>query len=87
VSWVRLTVELSPAAQRDLRALDGTIRSRLVKAVARYAETGAGDVKQLQGSTDYRLRVGDYRVRFAIVAGQVLIMLVIRVGHRREVYR
>jgi len=71
VSWVRLTVELSPGAQRDLRALDGTIRPRVVKAVARYAETGTGDVKQLQGSADYRLRVGNYRVRFAVVGGQV----------------
>jgi mRNA interferase RelE/StbE len=70
-----------------LRALESTIRARVLKAVARYAETGTGDVKHLQGQPGYRLRVSDYRVRFAIVGGEVLIMLVIRVGHRREIYR
>jgi mRNA interferase RelE/StbE len=34
----------------------------------------------------YRLRVGDYRVVYA-VEDDVLIVLVVRIGHRREVYR
>ena len=34
---------------------------KILLALTRYAETGEGDVKQLKGSTDYRLRAGDYR--------------------------
>ena len=33
-------------------------------ALHRFAKTGEGDVKKLQGSDDSRLRVGDYHVRF-----------------------
>jgi mRNA interferase RelE/StbE len=35
---------------------------------------------------NYRLRVGDWRVVFAL-RDDVLVILVLRVGHRREVYR
>ncbi|CAG0971771.1 hypothetical protein MYXO_01344 [Myxococcaceae bacterium] len=38
------------------------------------------------GGGYYRLRVGDYRVVYAI-EDDVLLVLVVRIGHRREVYR
>jgi mRNA interferase RelE/StbE len=42
---------------------------------------------KLQGAEGYfRIRVGDYRVVYAI-EDDVLIVLVVRIGHRREVYR
>lgn len=45
------------------------------------------DVKKLAGCEDrYRLRVGDFRVIYEVVDGQ-LIILVVGVGHRREIYR
>jgi hypothetical protein len=34
----------------------------ILRALARFRKTGEGDLKQLKGSNDYRLRVGDYRV-------------------------
>jgi mRNA interferase RelE/StbE len=67
--------------------LDVQVRERIVSAVERYAVTGQGDVKRLRGSEDFRLRVGDWRVRFVIEAGQARVMLVLRVRHRREAYR
>jgi len=43
--------------------------------------------KKLAGNADYyRIRVGDYRVLYEI-RDRVLLVLVIKVGHRREVYR
>jgi mRNA interferase RelE/StbE len=46
----------------------------------------AGAVK-LRGAEGYfRIRVGDYRVVYEI-ADSVLVVLVVRIGHRREVYR
>ncbi|HZQ37748.1 MAG TPA: type II toxin-antitoxin system RelE/ParE family toxin [Dehalococcoidia bacterium] len=56
-------------AERDMVRLvraDSGIARRIYAAVQRFAETGRGDVKRLAGSRppEYRLRVGDYRVRF-----------------------
>jgi mRNA interferase RelE/StbE len=45
------------------------------------------NVKKLSGYDDrYRLRAGDYRVIYEVVEGQ-LVILVVGVGHRREIYR
>ena len=45
------------------------------------------DTKKLSGAEElYRIRVGDYRVLYAI-QDKVLLVLVVKVGHRREVYR
>ena len=57
----------------------GFIRAK----IARYAETGAGDVKPLVGSDYLRLRIGDYR---AILAESEAEILVIGIGHRGDVY-
>jgi mRNA-degrading endonuclease RelE of RelBE toxin-antitoxin system len=54
--------------------------------VERFADTGAGNVKRLQGidPPEYRLRVGDYRVRFH---REVETIRILRVRNRREAYR
>ncbi|HLH57874.1 MAG TPA: type II toxin-antitoxin system RelE/ParE family toxin [Streptosporangiaceae bacterium] len=45
------------------------------------------DVKKLAGYDDrYRLRVGDYRIIYEVMDGQ-LVILIVGVGHRREIYR
>jgi len=51
----------------------------------RFAESGAGDVKALQGKEELRLRIGDYRLFFVCTEpGTIEIR---RVLHRREAYR
>jgi mRNA interferase RelE/StbE len=62
VSW---TVVLTASAQGDLRRLDRQVAGRIIDALARLADTGQGDVTRLQGVSDeWRLRVGDWRIRF-----------------------
>jgi mRNA interferase RelE/StbE len=85
--WTPLTVDLAARARRDVKSLDAAVRARVLRAVHHYAATGQGDVKRLQASEEYRLRVGDWRVRFAVVAGQIHVMHVLRIAHRREAYR
>jgi mRNA-degrading endonuclease RelE of RelBE toxin-antitoxin system len=59
---------------------------RIFAALHRFAETGEGDIKKLQGdSGDLRLRVGDYRIRFTEEPDNVLLIHSVR--HRREAYR
>jgi mRNA interferase RelE/StbE len=43
-------------------------------------------VKKLKGEDAYRLRVGDYRIIYQIQE-KALLVLVIKIGHRRAVYR
>jgi len=62
MSW---EIAWSEAAINDMMHLDRKLRQRVNKAIERLAETGYGDVKMLQGLSGYRLRVGNWRVRFA----------------------
>jgi len=73
-------------AQADVRALDKPTAMRILSALHRFAESGSGDVKALQGEREeLRLRVGDYRLFFVYTpAGTIEIR---RVLHRREAYR
>jgi len=79
-------IEWTAGALDDLAALDKDIARRVKQAVERFAETGAGNVKKLQGLAppEYRLRVGDYRVRFE---AELETTRILRVRNRREAYR
>ncbi|RTR15679.1 type II toxin-antitoxin system RelE/ParE family toxin [Azospirillum griseum] len=83
-------VQILPKAAKDLKTLMPPDRARILKKVEQYAAdpaSQANNVKALQGSDLYRLRVGDYRVLFTIAEdGTVTVMLVHRVRHRREAY-
>jgi mRNA interferase RelE/StbE len=81
-------VELRPAALRELRKLEPTIRRRIGAAIDHLAKTPRPvGVEKLQGQENrYRVLVGEYRIVYA-VEDRVLLVLVIRVGHRRDVYR
>ena len=75
------------AALRDLRRLDRQVAERVREAVQRYVATGVGDITRLSSDPpEWRLRVGDWRVRFAL-SDDGLTVIVLRVRHRREVYR
>ena len=79
-------IEWTEPALSDMAALDKGLARRVKIAVERFASTGAGDVKRLQGidPPEFRLRVGDYRVRFYVSAE---VLRVLRIRHRREAYR
>ncbi len=72
-------------AKEQLRQIDREQALRILHALTAFAESGGGEVKALKGSGDLRLRVGDYRVRFEVAGDGGYRIL--RVGHRREVYR
>jgi mRNA interferase RelE/StbE len=84
----RFRVVLSDRAQRSLSALDRTLQLRIAKALRRLEVEPRRDpqVRRLIGSEQYRLRVGDYRILFEIEDDRLLVV-VIEMGHRREVYR
>ena len=81
-------IELTTRVAKQLRKYDVTLQKRLVKALevlgqAPY-ESGA---KKLSGEDNlYRIRVGDYRIVYCVEDDKLLIV-VVKLGHRREVYR
>jgi mRNA interferase RelE/StbE len=78
-------IVFSQQARADVRRLDRDTAMHIFAALHRFAQTGVGDIKRLQGETiELRLRVGDYRVRFTEEASTLHIT---RVLHRKEAYR
>jgi mRNA interferase RelE/StbE len=82
------SVLLSPAAVRDLAALDKPAQRRVVARIEALASNPRPPgVTKLQGEANaWRIRVGDYRVLYTIEDGR-RVVLVVRIGHRREVYK
>lgn len=79
-------ITYSVTALKDLKAIDKPQRKKIVAKIEQYAATpgaSANQIKKLQGSGLLRLRVGDYRVIFTEDA---LVVAVIAVGNRRDVY-
>ena len=83
-----MRIEYSLAALRALRAIPVRDARRIEEKVSLYARDPAAlanNVKALQGQHGIlRLRVGEYRVLFT---ADGLVLAVISLGHRREVYR
>lgn len=82
-------VEFTPAARRQLRKLDRPIQQRILRRVEKLATQPLPKAaKKLQGTSDplFRVREGDYRIIYMIEKDR-LIVLIVRIGHRSEVYR
>lgn len=75
----------SDSAIRQLKRLDRSIARRIFDKVGELAENPHRVVQKLVNSPYYRLRVGDYRVSLDI-QGEVLRILVLKVGHRASIY-
>lgn len=84
------TLEFDAAARRQLRKLPRDIGERILAGLEQVAalenprQRGKAMVGERAGY--WRYRVGDYRVIAKIEDGR-LVIVVIAVGHRREVYR
>ena len=81
-------VDVAPAATREIDALVGSIRPRVIrKIMGLKEEPRPAGCKKLAGSDNlWRIRMGSYRIVYTIEDAEVLV-LVTRVAHRREVYR
>lgn len=81
------SVEILRTAQKQLSKLDGTPRRRVVAAIRDLAQNPrpTGSLK-LTGRPAWRIRVGDYRVIYEIHDDR-LVVLIVALAHRQEVYR
>ena len=81
-------IELTKAAERDLTAAPKQMLKRLDACIIGLADDPLPPgVKKLKNSDGlYRVRISDYRIIYRIEQ-EVLTVLVVKIGHRREVYR
>jgi len=81
-------VEFTSSAQREYLRLPKADRQRIGQRIEMLAENPhpVGAVKLAGAKNLWRIRCGDYRVIYAIEAA-AMVVAVVKVGHRREVYR
>ncbi|KGN34158.1 addiction module toxin [Knoellia sinensis KCTC 19936] len=80
-------IEISRSAARQLAKLDPPVRRRIQAAVELLADEPRppGAKKLVGGDGEWRVRTGDYRIVYE-VHDDVLLVLVIALGHRRDIY-
>jgi len=81
-------IRLAPPAARQLRKCDPQVRRRIQAALELLAAEPRppAALRLVGGSGEWRVRTGDYRIAYEIEDDRLL-MLVLRVGHRREIYQ
>ena len=79
-------IEWLDEAKADVRRLDRPTAMRIFDGALHYARTGGGNVEPLHGDMtgSFRLRIGDYRVLFALAEN---VMRIFGVRHRSQAYR
>lgn len=83
------TVKFSKQAAKEYEKLPKSIQSRIDDKLDYLRNSPRGhDTKQLQGyvGSTYRTRVGDYRIVYEIQDTE-LIVWIVKIGHRREIYK
>lgn len=82
------SIEFSSSALRDLKKLPKSEAERIHEKILGLAENPRppGCVKLAGSGELYRIRVGNYRVIYSINDG-ILVVIILRIAHRREVYR
>jgi mRNA interferase RelE/StbE len=85
---MRYALEFTASASREFRALDRQIQRRIFEKVdALCNDPFPASSKKLKAQAEhFRIRVGDYRVVYR-VDGKRVVIVIVRIGHRREVYR
>jgi mRNA interferase RelE/StbE len=81
-------VELKPRADKQLQALPRRVQLQIVGALQKLAdEPRPQGVRKLAGEVDlYRIRVREHRIIYQI-QDNLLLVLVVKIGHRRDIYR
>ena len=82
------SIIISKSVQKQISNLPSQIRNRVIEKIQSLVqEPRPSDVVKLKGSgKEYRIRIGDYRVRYEIDDSSQIIKL-LQCKHRRDVYR
>ncbi len=76
----------SDKAFKQLKKLEKKVQERIIASLERIKIRPESYISKLVGDPGYKLRVGSYRVIMDIDKGKLLI-LVIKIGHRKKIYK
>ena len=81
-------IEVSATAEKQIRKLPRDEQMRVLRAIRPLAnEPNPPGSRRVRGYDDvFRIRVGTYRVLYR-VEGRRLLIIILKIGHRREIYR
>jgi len=82
-------IQISSKAKKDLRKIDLKVQPRIIKSILKLkTKRRPQQLKPLIGSrvAQFRLRVGDYRVLYDVYDHDQTV-LILRIGHRKDIYR
>lgn len=73
--------------KKDLASIPAKDANRIIQRITGLSENPfPSDAIQLKGREEWRIRQGDYRILY-IVAEKIVTVFVVKVGHRKEIYR
>jgi mRNA interferase RelE/StbE len=79
-------ISISSKAEKQLAKLPTQFYTKIIENILNLAENPRpSGCKKLKGRAGYRIRIGDYRVIYSIV-DSILLVQVIAVGDRKEIY-
>lgn len=82
-----MRIDFVKSAEKELRKLDKRLGKRLLEKIQKLGNDPYGqDGQKLAGSKGYRVRLGNYRIVYIIDKFNKLVTIV-KIGHRREIYR
>lgn len=84
---VRYEIVFKQSVANDLRQIPGKDVQRILKRIDSLAnDPRPADMEKLSGDDKYRIRQGNYRILYTI-EDSVVTVTIVKVGHRRDVYR
>lgn len=79
-------VQLSRKAQKQLDKLPDSIADPLIRAISALEDDPRpSGSKKLKGRDGYRIRIGNYRVIYTVI-NSLLVVEVVTLGHRKDIY-
>jgi len=82
----KYSIRITKPAQKELDKLSDKLAEPILHAIADLAfDPRPHGYKKLKGLNGYRIRVGDYRIIYQII-DTILLVKVINVGHRKDIY-
>ena len=83
------SVDLTKSAAKEFKKLPKGVKEKILEALNFLSLNPFSEllkIKKIKGSKSLlRIRVGDYRIVYE-VEGQKLVVLVIKIGHRKDIY-
>jgi len=84
---LKFAIQIKRNAQKALAKIPSVDQQKIIDAIYQLADAPLpSGCKKLKGKEAWRIRIGNYRVIYEIEGGELLIF-VIEIGHRKEIYK